>query len=262
MKMFDRGTGPPLIVIPGVQGRWEWFRPGLDALTRYCRTISYSLCGDWGSGARFVPEDGFENFVRQLDDIFERCALSQAALCGVSYGGFIAVRYAALRPERVTAVVLASAPSPGWTPNARQRRYLARPWLSAPAFVLTSPRRLFPEIRAAYDTWPQRIGFSATHAARALFHPLIPSRVAQRVAVQQSTDMTEDCRAVRAPALVIAGEPDLDLVVPVSATRRYADLIPNARFVTLERTGHLGIVTRPQRFAELVGEFVNDATHS
>ena len=31
--MFDHGTGPPLIVIPGVQGRWEWLRPALDALT-------------------------------------------------------------------------------------------------------------------------------------------------------------------------------------------------------------------------------------
>jgi 3-oxoadipate enol-lactonase len=260
--MFVQGSGPPLVVIPGVQGRWEWFRPGLDALSKYCRTVSYSLCGDSGSGARFAPADGFDNFVRQLDGIFERCQIARAALCGVSYGGFIAVRYAAVRPDRVSAVVLASAPSPGWTPNTRQQRYLASPWRSAPSFILTSPGRLFPEIHAAYDTWPQRIGFAAAHAARAAFHPLIPSRVAQRVAVQQSTDMTADCQAVRAPALVIAGEPDLDRVVPVSATRRYADLIPNARFVTLERTGHLGIVTRPRRFAELVGEFVNDATHS
>jgi hypothetical protein len=38
--MFDEGTGPPLIVIPGVQGRWECIRPALDHLRTRCRTIS------------------------------------------------------------------------------------------------------------------------------------------------------------------------------------------------------------------------------
>ena len=34
--MFDQGTGPPLIVIPGVQGRWEWMRPALRELRKHC----------------------------------------------------------------------------------------------------------------------------------------------------------------------------------------------------------------------------------
>ena len=47
--MFDRGNGPAIVVIPGVQGRWEWMRPALEALSARCRTLSYSLCGDFGS---------------------------------------------------------------------------------------------------------------------------------------------------------------------------------------------------------------------
>ena len=37
--MFDRGSGPPVIVIPGVQGRWEWMEPALRVLSTTCRTI-------------------------------------------------------------------------------------------------------------------------------------------------------------------------------------------------------------------------------
>ena len=107
--MFDRGSGPPLIVIPGVQGRWEWMRPALDALQSRCRTISYSLSGELGSDSRLDPELGFDNYVRQLDAVFERTGLARAALCGVSYGGFVGVRYAALRPDRVSALVLVSS---------------------------------------------------------------------------------------------------------------------------------------------------------
>ena len=44
--MIDAGSGPPVIVIPGVQGRWEWMAPALHALQQHCRVVSYSLCGD------------------------------------------------------------------------------------------------------------------------------------------------------------------------------------------------------------------------
>ena len=69
---MDEGTGPPVIVIPGIQGRWEWMVPALRELRRSCRAISYSLCGDSGSGIERDPELGFENYLRQLDIVFER----------------------------------------------------------------------------------------------------------------------------------------------------------------------------------------------
>ena len=72
--MYSNGSGPPLIVVPGIQGRWEWLRPALDALSRTCRTISYSLCGDFGASWRMDSALGFENYLRQLDDVFDRAA--------------------------------------------------------------------------------------------------------------------------------------------------------------------------------------------
>jgi 3-oxoadipate enol-lactonase len=254
--MFDKGTGPPLIVIPGVQGRWEWLRPALDALAGRCRTISYTLCGDIGAGMKFDPALGFDNYVKQIDGVFEQRGIERAALCGISYGGLIAVRYAAVRPERVSALVLASSPAPGWTPTPQQQRYIAKPWRSAPAFVATAPMRLYPEIVAAHDSWGGRLTFAVTHAARVLTAPLIPSVMAGRVTLQQGLDFTGDCARIQAPTLVITGEESLDRIVPVAITRRYGSLIRGARVVTLERTGHMGMLTRPARFAELVGDFV------
>src|SRR4029077_16103657 len=43
MNIVDRGEGPPIVVIPGVQGRWEWMQTGIDALARYGRVITFSL---------------------------------------------------------------------------------------------------------------------------------------------------------------------------------------------------------------------------
>jgi pimeloyl-ACP methyl ester carboxylesterase len=257
--MFDQGQGPPIVVVPGVQGRWEWLAPALAALARRHRVISYTLAGDFGAGARYRPAAGFDNYLVQLDGVLDRARIDQATLCGVSYGGLIALRYAATRRHRVSSLVIVSSPAPGWKPTAQQQRFVSRPWVSAPAFVLTAPRRLYPEVRAAYPGWRSRMGFALVHGFRVLRAPAIPSAMAARVTLQQSMDFRNDCARVAAPTLVITGEEPLDRVVPVGITRRYASLIPGARLATIERTGHLGTVTRPERFAELVGAHVAGA---
>src|SRR6266542_108847 len=245
--MFDEGEGPPVIVIPGVQGRWEWMLPGLRALSKRCRTISYTLCGDFGSGMTFDRALGFDNFVRQLDELFERTGLQKAAICGVSYGGFIALRYAAVRPERITSVIFVSAPAPGWIPSERQTRHIRRPWLSTPAFLLAAPLRVWPEIRMAFDGVGAATRFAVRHGLRVLAAPVIPASMAAKVRVQQAIDFQPDCARVKAPALLITGEDGMDTVVPTEATRRYQQLIPGARFERLERSGHIGLITRPER---------------
>ena len=245
-----------MIVVPGLQGRWEWMAPALEELRKHCRAISYTLCGDAGSGAKYDPSLGFDNYIRQLDSQFLALGIEQAALCGVSYGGFIALRYAALRPMRVTSLILASSPTPGWVPDERQRKYLARPWMSAPAFVATAPMRLWPEIHAAFDTWPRRLAFAATHSVRVLAAPMHPARMAARMSLQQGMDFTPDCALVRAPTLVLTGEDDLDQVVPAAVTRGYQTLISGTQYEKIERSGHIGLITRPRDFAKIVMRFV------
>lgn len=254
--MFDQGTGPPLVVVPGVQGRWEWMAPALEALSRRCRTVSYSLCGDFGSGRSIDPAIGFDNYLRQLDAVLDEAGLEETAVCGISYGGLVALRYAATRPDRVSALILSSSPAPGWVPTEQQQRWIARPWMSTPAFIATSPGRLMPEMKAALPRWKERISFGARHAWRVATAPMIPSLMASRVAWQQSMDFGPDCGDVKAPTLVITGEDALDRVVPVKVTKTYASLIAGARHETIERTGHIGLLTKPERFASLVCDFV------
>lgn len=255
--MFDRGSGPPVIVIPGVQGRWEWMRPALEALSQSCRTISYSLYGDIGSGARPDPGLGFDVYLRQLDEIIARLELRQFAVCGVSYGGWIAVRYAAQNPQRVNSLVLVSAPAPGWSPSPRQAAYLSRPWLSAPAFMATGPLRVWPEIQSALPDWPSRLRFTVTHGLRVLSAPMLPPLMSARVKQAQALDFHPDCERIAAPTLIVTGEEGLDSVVPVHVSRRYCSLIRGARYEMMPRTGHIGMVTQPERFSELVGGFVH-----
>ena len=244
--MFDKGMGSPIVFIPGIQGRWEWMEPALHEISKRCRTISYSLRGRT-----------FDELIAEVDATLDRAQLRGAAICGVSFGGMVAVQYAALRPERATALIIVSTPGPGWQPSPTQARYLAKPWISTPAFVGTAWSRVGPEIKAAIDGWPERIAFCAQYGLRIVTAPSVPARMAARSNLCHEVDLSADCERITAPALVITGEPQLDRVVPIESTRRYANLIRRAKYVMIERTGHNGLITRPRYFAEILSAFVN-----
>jgi pimeloyl-ACP methyl ester carboxylesterase len=257
--MIDRGDGIPIVLIPGLQGRWEWMRPTVDALARQHRVLTFSLCDEPTSGFPCDPAKGFGNFIEQIDQALERSGVARACVIGVSYGGLIAAEFAARRPHRVTKLVLTSALHRNWQPDPLQRRCLKAPRLMSPLFVATAPSRLRPELCAALPDWRARLRFSSRQAVRTVLSPTTPTRMARRIAWAQSHHFAGP-RSVKAPALVVTGEPALDRVLPVNVTRQYLNDIDSVRHVVLAHTGHLGSVTRPDEFAAMVSSFVeNDA---
>ena len=255
--MFDEGSGPALVLIQPLQGRWEWMRPSLVALSKYARVISYSLRGDIGSGARAKASDGFDAYTRQLEEVMEKAGVTRAALCGVSFGGVVAAHYAALHPDRVSHLIVASSPGPGWKPTASQAGYVARPWLSMPSFAVSGAKRVGAEIFAALPSWGGRFGFGLRYLGVAVRFPALPHLMARRVRLLQAVDLAADCSRIQAPTLVITGDESLDRVVPTTSTAEFVKRIRGARCAKMDRTGHLGSLTQPDRFARIVGEFVN-----
>jgi pimeloyl-ACP methyl ester carboxylesterase len=254
--IVDKGSGTPIVLIPGLQGRWEWMRPTVEALAKHYRVISFSLCDERTSPFPCDPGKGFENFLDQVDLALDRAGVENAVILGVSYGGLIASEFAARRPQRVTGLVLASALHKTWQPDSRQQRYLRAPLLMSPLFVATAPMRLQPEIAAALPTLRARLRFGAAHGARAILFPTTPSRMARRIAWARSHQFAKP-HSVKVPALIITGEPVLDRVLPVDVTCRYLDDLGSAQHVVLKHTGHLGSVTRPDDFVHALGRFVN-----
>jgi pimeloyl-ACP methyl ester carboxylesterase len=231
-------------------------RPTVAALSRHFRVLSFSLAGDRTSGQAFDPRLGFDNFVVQIDRALEEAGIDAAVICGASYGGLIASRYAALRGARVRALVLASALAPGYTPDARVRFYSRAPMLLSPLFCVNAWRRSRPEVRAALPGRLERLAFSIGQIWRVAANPASPRLMRDRIRLLDGLDFTEGMGMVAAPTWLITGEPDLDRVVPCDHTFEYARLLPHVERATLHRTGHIGVVTRPAQFARAVAGFV------
>ena len=261
MRIVDVGAGTPLVLVPGIQGRWEWMRPAVDALAQRCRVVTFSLADEPTCGWAFDEADAFGAYVEQVRQALDARGIPEAAICGVSYGGLIAARFAQRYPERVASLILASAVPPHWKPDNRVRFYLRAPRLLSPLFLVGS-LRMFPEIAAANEGYVAGAGPALRHAANALTHMFSPGRMARRVHMLEVLDLTDGLDRVHVPTLIVTGEPALDRVVPVARTKDYLRIWPHAEYVMLERTGHLGLITRPPRFADVVVEFMDRAARS
>ena len=254
--MYTQGIGYPVVVLPGIQGRWEWMRPTIEALGTGHRVITESL-------AELRPaidsDSLFLEWMRAVDGLIERSHERKVSLVGVSFGGLIAACYAARRPDRVTSLILVSTPSPIWKPS-RGDVFCARyPRLAMPFFGARAMRRLLPEIYSARETWHQRGQLLKEHLRRIVKAPMTPSHAAQWVREWMAYDISDECRKIKVPTLIMTGEPTLDRVVPVDRTLQYLKLIPGATHSALPGTGHIGFVSKPARFAQIAGQFIYTA---
>jgi pimeloyl-ACP methyl ester carboxylesterase len=261
MKIVDLGRGRPVVLVPGIQGRWEWMKPAVDALARHSRVITFSLADEPSSKARFDAGRGFDCYVEQIGEAMNQARVPAATICGVSYGGLIAAAFAARHPERTTALALVSAIPPSFKPDGRVRFYLRAPRLLSPLFCVAS-LRLYKEIAAAAPSVSYGVRAALRHGVTAATHMFSPSLMARRAMLLDQLDLSPELPTVRAHGLLISGEERLERVVPVSRTREYLAMWPQARAVTLANTGHLGSITRPAEFADIVATFIASTDYS
>ena len=150
--------------------------------------------------------------------MLDRAGLERAVICGVSFGGLIALRFAATRPDRAAGAGPRLDAGAGLEANARVscvtcggRAFssLVRGDVAVAASAARYSQR-FPNLREAAD-------FSVRHTGRIVAAPLAPQRMAERVRMLMAVDSRADCARVEAPTLVITGESTLDRVVPATA---------------------------------------------
>jgi pimeloyl-ACP methyl ester carboxylesterase len=262
VQIVDKGSGTPLVLIPPLQGRWEYMSGTVDALARSFRVITFSLCGERGSGVAFDPSRGLGNYVSQALSALDRSGIDRAIVCGVSFGGVVALRFAVEYADRTAALILASTPGPRFHLRRRHEIYARAPFLFGPLFFVELPRRVRPEFRAALPDPKERRRFALRQVRTFFRAPISLRKMGIRARMISALDLGDLCGRVAAPTLIVTGERELDFVVPVQGSTDYVRLIPGARSAVLERTGHHGTITKPDSFAKIVREFADEHRHA
>ena len=246
----DTGTDATPVVLlhafPLHRGMWEPQTP----LARGARLIRYDLRG-LGRTPLGGPEVPFELHVEDLFALLDHLKLRSAVLCGLSLGGYIALRAVERSPERVRALILCDTKSEADDDEAKLKRAngvlaIKRDGLDryAEGFL---PMALAPGAAAKKPALADRV--------RELIAANSPDGVcAALLAIAGRTDTTASLAKVRVPTLVVVGEEDG--LTPPSAARALAGAIAGAKLALIPEAGHLSNLENPYAFNRAVGAFL------
>ena len=263
VDVVELGSGPPVVFIHGLAGSWQNWLEQLPVFARDHRVITFDLPG-FGSSEMPAEQISIPGYGRWVDALLVELGVGSAAVVGNSMGGFIGAELAIQFPARVERLVLVSAA--GLTiEHQRNERVLA--------MLRTLDKRL-----AAYSGW---VGaHSDTFARRPrprqlLFgivarHPewLPPALVAEQVrgsgkpgfvpALDALTNypIRDRLGEIACPTLIVWGADDR--LVPVRDADDFERLIPNARKVVWQETGHVAMLERPEAFNRLLAAFLDE----
>jgi proline iminopeptidase len=257
------GAEIPIIAVNGGPGLSHAYMMQNDLWQRVAAHRLVILYDQRGTGAsKQVQPNAPQNMeaqVADLDAIREALTLEHVAVLGDSYGGMIAMAYAAAHPEHVARLILSDSGAPSWKglvhllpqvfPDREEqgereaKKLAADPQAAAQADLVNHMRMMFysTEMRDAY----------VAHMGDLGFEPAVGR------AVQQSTenlDLTAKLAGFHFPTLVITGRYDMN-VAPLTAWRM-AHAIPGAQLVFFEKSGHLPAYEEPEKYLQTLDSFL------
>ena len=249
MLPFDEaGDGPAVVLLhAGVADRRMW-RDQLDPIAAAgYRVIAPDLPG---FGDAPVPPGEQAPWIDVLATI-DAAGIERAALVGNSFGGAVALRVAAVAPERLWALALVSAPPPDLEPSTELRAA----WKAEEAALERGDIDAAAE--AVAGAWvmpgaPPAVREQIVSMQRRAFEVQVDAPEAP-----EAPDPAEDLAAltrIRVPSLVAVGERDMSDFR--DGAQRMAGALPSARHAVIAGAGHLAPLEAPESFRELVMTFL------
>ena len=256
---IGEGDRPPAIFIHGLGGCWQNWLENLPRLAQQRRCIALDLPGFSESEMprEKITISGYGETVVELG---RKLGLEEPVdLIGNSMGGFIAAEIGINHADFARDIVLCSAAGISIT-NLKRRPLLTTARLTAAATNVVLARResmvkrpgLRHGVLAYVFRHPSRIDADlAYHLMSGTGSPgFIPALDALT-----DYDFRDRLGDVKVPVLLIWGREDN--LVPVEDADEFERLIPDARKVILEDTGHVAMLERPETFNDLVVEFLD-----
>lgn len=257
------GTALPVIAVNGGPGLSHSYMLQNDMWQKVAAKRLVVFYDQRGTGASKRVQPGapqtMDAQVADLEAVRAKLGLDKAAIVGDSYGGLLAMAYAAAHPEHVAKLVLSDSAAP-----------------SSKSMVHLLPQT-FPDIEEQDAVEEKKLGGTTDAAAQAglrnhfkmiFYSPAkrdaymahmgslgYEPQVAEAVSKATETlDLTPNLTAFRFPTLVISGRYDMN-VAPLTAWNM-AHAIPGAKIVFFEQSGHLPSYEEPERYRAVLKQFL------
>lgn len=233
-----RGTGSPLVLLHGYPLDHHLWDEVVPLLQDTFDLIVPDLRG-FGESSTVDSFYTMEDIASDIAALLDHLEIEKTAMVGHSMGGYVALAFARLYPERITGLGLVSTQVLADAPDRRDGRYKSAAEVADKGIAsvvaamtpkFTSDARLQEFARQSMEQQQPAAYIGALKA------------MAERV------DSTPLLSSLTVPVVIVHG--DADSLIPIDRAREVKAALPNAHLVEIGGAGHMPMMEAKERTAQ------------
>jgi len=192
--------------------------------------------------SEILSELSLDLYVEVIKGLVESLQIKKFILCGHSLGGAIAQSYYFKHPIEIISLILVST-------GARLR-------VSPVILKLTKEnfKEYLDSIRAGgfYRKTPKEIVDSFIQETSRMDNMVVH----RDYSICDKFDVMEKISSINVPCLIICG--NADKLTPLKYSKFFADNIKNSKLITINNTGHMVMLEKPDEFNQAIDDFIKN----
>lgn len=243
---------PAVILIHAFPFNRTMWAPQVEALEASYRVITYDLRGHGATALGDAPYS-MGRFAADLIALMDALGIEKATLCGLSMGGYVALRAIRDFPQRFDALILANTRCEA---DSNVERHQRMSTISAiredgvDCFAMGYIDTLFiPNTLTANPGVVRAVKLMIMNTeARTLENTLR--------ALRERESTCDSLQAIAVPTLILVGE--RDNITPPANSQYLREHIPNADLVVIKHAAHLSNLENPKAFNAALETFLTN----
>jgi len=236
------GKGTPLVLLHGFPLDHRIWDEVVPLLENKFDLILPDLRG-FGDSTTVDTPYTMDDFASDIAGLLDQLGIQKAAIAGHSMGGYVALAFARLFPNRVTGLGLVASQTLADPPDRKEGRYK-----SAADVEKNGTSGVVDAMATKFTSDPK-----LQNLARAIMENQQPGAVIGALkAMAERLDTTSLLNSMQHPVVVIHG--DADVLIPVDRGREVKAVLSHAHYVELKGVGHMPMLEAKEETAEALAK--------
>ncbi len=239
-----RGRGEPLVLIHGFPLDHTTWNEVTSLLENDFGLIIPDLRG-MGQSDAVDNTYTVANLASDIAELLDDLKVQKAIIAGHSMGGYVALAFARVYPNRVHGLGMISSQVLADPPERKEGRYK------------TAAEVAEKGIGVVVDSMTTKLSADARIQSfvRELIQRQKPAGIIGSLKAMAERDNSNDLlKTFKFPVVVVHG--DADALIPVERGREMKATLPQAHYVELPKSGHMPMMENPQAVAEALRSFL------
>lgn len=252
LSFKEYGTGRPIVLLHAFPLSSSMWKPQIERLSsKNWRIITPDFPG-FGDSLLNSDVSKIEDLAQAVADLLSALNIEKAIIGGLSMGGYVALNFARLFPEKVEALILADTSAAADTKEKRESRFeLVEDIRKKGSEVLIE--KMLPNLIS--DFTKENNPDLVKHLENTFKEVSADGAIAALFGMAERRDHVEFIKTIDKPTLLIFGENDK--VTDLEAAKTLNANISSSELVVIPVVGHYSNLEQPQAFNDAIIDFLD-----